>query len=543
MPIFLVDSLVRLGVRHVFGVGGANIEDVFASVQRRRPDIRAVLCKHEHGAGTAADAYSRLTGLGAVMVTSGGAAMNLVHSIAEARASAVPLVAIVGEPPTQVQGRGAFQDTSGKGNTVDARAVFRAVAKWCERVEDPDAVPRLMTEAVNAALGSHPGPAVLLLAKDRQLVEIENSKGPEIHRSHARPSPQAIRGAISALSQRPIVIIAGDEVPRAGARQELAELARVLDASVAVTPEARDAFDNEHARFLGVAGAMGHAPVTEALANARGCVLVGTRLPLLARMGIEPLLEHKPVLCIGGEPAFVESIALLGEIKTALRALLDEFDEVPASERLMERPPTPPAEGFSSETVLTAVLETLPDRSVVLVDAGNTGAQAVHHLRAPRGGRWLLAMGMAGMGWTYGAAIGAACATGRRCTVVSGDGAFFMHGLEVHTAVEHPLPITYVLLDNGAHGMCLVREHLLLEDVSGYNTFRRSHLGAGLGTMFPELCACDCRSLDELRRALGRAGTRSGPSLISVELEHVEIPPFAGFLRAAGPGVTHVERS
>src|SRR5437868_6972935 len=96
---FIATRLVALGIKHVFGVGGANIEDMFAAVQRRRPQIRMVLGKHEHAVGTAADAYARLTGgLGVVFVTSGGGAMNLLHTVAEARASAVSLLAIVGEP-------------------------------------------------------------------------------------------------------------------------------------------------------------------------------------------------------------------------------------------------------------------------------------------------------------------------------------------------------------------------------------------------------------------------------------------------------------
>ncbi len=51
---FIADQLVRRGIRHVFGVGGANIEDMFAAVQRRRPEICVVLSKHEHAAGSAA---------------------------------------------------------------------------------------------------------------------------------------------------------------------------------------------------------------------------------------------------------------------------------------------------------------------------------------------------------------------------------------------------------------------------------------------------------------------------------------------------------
>ena len=134
---FIADTLVKVGVRHVFGVGGANIEDVFLALQRRRPRIAAVLNKHEHAAGTAADAYARISGgLGVVLATSGGGALNLVHSLGEARASRVPVLAIVGEPPTALQGAGAFQDTSGKG-PVDAARVFGAVAKSCARVEQP----------------------------------------------------------------------------------------------------------------------------------------------------------------------------------------------------------------------------------------------------------------------------------------------------------------------------------------------------------------------------------------------------------------------
>ena len=149
---------------------------------------------------------------------------------------------------------------------------------------------------------------------------------------------------------------------------------------------------------------------------------------------------------------------------------------------------------------------------------------------------------MAGMGYTFGAAIGAACATGQRCTVLAGDGAFFMNGLDIHTAVEHELPITYVVFNNRAHGMCLVRERVLLGENAGYNAFRRSHIGAGLGAMFPRLPACDCRTTEALAGALDRAARTKGPSLIAVELEDVEIPPFAAFQRATSEGITTVSR-
>jgi acetolactate synthase-1/2/3 large subunit len=543
---YIAEELVTRGIRHVFGVGGANIEDLFAAVQRRRPRIQAVLGKHEHAAGTAADAYARIgRGLGVVMVTSGGGAMNLVHALAEASASRVPLLALVGEPPTDLQGRGAFQDTSGREGAVDAAEVFEAVSRFCARLERPEGMPELLEAAVQAATGPRPGPAVLLLAKDLQRAEIPAGLAGE-SRLPPRPAAEidhtALRRAAALLAVRPVVVVAGDEIARAGARGDLVALVRALDARVAVAPDARDAFDNRDPRFLGVAGAMGHAAVAPALAEARVCLLAGTRLPLLARQGLEPLFHGRPLVAVGCDPPFLTggagSLHVPGDLRTTLAALAAELatSEPPASTLPPLAPlvPCPDVDpSFGSASILRAIEASLPDDGVVLIDAGNTGAQAVHHLRAPRRGRWLIAMGMAGMGWTFGAAVGAALASGRRCTVLAGDGAFFMNGLDVHTALEHALPITYVIFNNRAHGMCLVRERLLLGGETGTNAFRHPcYIGAGLAAMFPGLHAQDCFSLDETTRAVARAAASAGPAVICADLPGVEVPPFVAFQQA-----------
>lgn len=550
---YVAERLAALGVRHVFGVGGANIEDLFAAVQRRRPELRAILCKHEHGAGTAADAYARVgRRLGVVMATSGGGTLNLVHSLAEAQASRVPLLALVGEPPAELQGRGAFQDTSGIGGGVDAARVLTAVAKYCERASRADDVPRLLDEAVNAALGEPPGPAVLLLAKNWQTALLEDA--PKITPTPQRGAPAFdFDGLGRLLEGRRCVLIAGDEVSRAGAQRELAALSRLLDAPVAVTPDARDAFENRDARFLGVAGGMGHRAVVDALTSADVAVLVGTRLPLLARQGLEKLLTERALVWLGRDAPFVtgrENRGVMGPVSRTLPWFVEELER--SGVRAPERPsrverdletPAPSEAGrpFTSSAIVAAIGRAAPPGCIVVVDAGNTGAAAVHGLEVPSGGGWLLAMGMAGMGWAFGAAIGAALASGRRCFVIAGDGAFFMHGLEIHTAVEQGLPITFVIFNNRAHGMCLVRERLLLRTDAGYNSFRASHVGAGLAAMFPGLPAADCTSVPALEAALARAASERGPSVVVVELDGVEIPPFAAFQAAGGAAFTLVK--
>jgi len=541
---YVADVLVAAGVRHVFGVSGANIEDLFAAVQRRRPRLQAILAKHEHGAGTAADGYARLTGgLGVVMTTSGGGAMNVVHALAEAQASRVPVLALIGEPPTELQGSGAFQDTSGRGGPVDAAAVLGAVSVYCRRVTSVETLPRALDGALAAACAATPGPAVLLLAKDLQVAKVAEPaprSGGETVPASAGDRDALVR-ALSMVTRGPVLVIAGDEVVRQRARGELARLVDRLDARVCVAPDARDAFDNGDSRFVGVAGAMGHPAVAQAAAAATTLLAVGTRLPLLARMGLENLIRTRPLVAIAREAPFVsspDSVHLGGDVRGNLRDLVASLGGPPPGSRT--HPDVPPhrdeqepgarfADLLGASGVARAVSGSLAPGAVVLLDAGNTGAEGVHHVAVPPGGRWLLAMGMAGMGWSFGAAVGAACATGRRCTVLAGDGAFFMHGLEVHTAVEHQLPITYVLFNNRAHGMCVIRERLLLGSESGSNVFGPAHIGAGLAAMFPSLPAWDCTTLADLEAALARARSIPGPSVICAELPTVEVPPFLAF--------------
>jgi acetolactate synthase I/II/III large subunit len=307
---------------------------------------------------------------------------------------------------------------------------------------------------------------------------------------------------------------------------------------VAVTPDAKDVFDNSDPRFAGVAGVMGHANVEDCLRRADVCLLVGTRLPLLARGGLDRALAATEVVCLGPEPPFVPGTTLLGHLPDTLRAVTDLL---PPRRRACPQhsgplptvmpSPAPEARGRTIRytEAVAAVEAALPDDAHVFVDAGNAGASAVHLLPAPRHGRFVVAVGMGGMGYTFGAAIGAALATGRRTYVLAGDGAFFMHGMEVHTAVEHAAPVTFVIFNNNAHAMCAVREEFLQGGIRSDDLFSRTDLGAGMAAAFPSLEVTGAQDAAHLRRALLRSNAGCGPAFVALDCEPGEIPPFLPF--------------
>jgi acetolactate synthase-1/2/3 large subunit len=536
------------GVRHVFGVHGANVEDLFDAVFRSPAPVEAVVAKHEFSAAAMADAYHR-TGnrLAAVMATSGGGALNLVPALGEAYASQVPVIALVGQPSTALEGRGAFQDQSGLGGAMDARALFSPISRFCERVEDPETVGDLVARAVRAALGEPRGPAVLLLPKDVQQAKT-TSPYTEPVLPAGRPASGAVHDALAALRGEPVLIIAGGGVARADARTELAAFAEATGAWVAVESDARDVFDNRDPRFVGLVGASGHPSVRRALDRATACVLVGTRFAQTARGGLEDGLRGKSVICFDRDPPYVDggSPALLvdGELRADLRLAAGRLGGAAV--------PCPPHPGLdylphertegdriACREVIEEIAAVVPDDANVVTDAGNTGCAVMHFLPAPSRGRCLLAMGMGGMGFSFGAAIGAAFANGRRTYLFAGDGSFLMHGLEVHTAVEYDLPITFVIFNNNAHAACLSREELFYGGDSAYSRFRPSDPGAGAARLFPTLRSATVRTLDELRGFLAETGESRSPRLLSVEVRPEELPPYLPLLQAAQQAAFH----
>jgi acetolactate synthase I/II/III large subunit len=546
----VVEQLAATGVEYLFGVDGANVEDLYDAAHFH-DGLTAVLAKHESAAAAMADGYSRAgCGLGVVMATSGGGSLNLIPGLGESLASRIPVLALVGQPPTALDGRGSFQDTSGCNGTLDAEALFSAVSLHCRRITSPDQILTALPEAIAAARRG--GPAVLLLPKDIQQAQIPMGRrfAPPPPAPPSAANPWTIARAIR-HARGPVTIIAGEQVARDDARAELERLRALLRARVATVPDAKDVSGSPglgSSSALGVTGVMGHPGVSEAIRGSALCLLVGTRLSLTARAGLEDALASTPTLSLGSAPPYLPCTHIhTDDLRTSLVQLATLLSgsgrptglRVPDSIGRAELvPPRYEGNGIRYRDAVSALDAVLPDNVDIVVDAGNSGAAAIHSLPVRRSGRFVVALGMGGMGYSFGAAIGMAFGrTGdrgpaQRIVLVAGDGSFFMHGMEVHTALQYRLPITFVLFNNNAHAMCVTREQLYYDDLYSYNRFRPSRLGTGLAAMFPGLPSTDVNELADLPAALRAALATDGPSVVSVECSADEMPPFAPFLTA-----------
>jgi len=563
----LVTTLRDWGVRHVFGVSGANIEHVHDAIHRLGGDaLGSVMAKSEVGAAFMADGHARVHDtLGVCCATSGGGMMNLAVGVAESYAESVPVLAIVGQVPTGLEGRGGFQDSSGRGRTIDGLALWRTITKYAAKISAPEQFWPALAAAVDAALSGRPGPVALLVPRD--LYEAEVGPPPPGFptrlpcRGAGTPAPAAgpTRALFEALrdAARPVLLL-GTGVARCSNPQAVIELARAAGVPVVSTIADTGVFPNGDPLYLGTVGVAGH-PSAHAYLNEHAdlIVAVGTGLGVMARGPIAPALDRARLAVVNVDAAGVATarppeIAVEADAGAAFEALGAMLRAEPFRHRpvtgyrrtrfraaLVEDGTLVPAAGLRQSEAIGILADHLPERGHLVFDAGNCAAAALHYLDVPDGTTTTIALGMGGMGYAIAAATGIQLGSrpGARTTVLCGDGAFLMLGTEVHTAVELGLPILFVVFNNGRHGMCVTRQQLMFGgrvECSAYD--------------MPDVAAA-ARSLGRADRLwVGSAGTRGelaalldayrahrGPGVLELRILREELPPFTPFLDGDAP--------
>lgn len=272
----MCEALVREGVEVMFGLPGGAIMPFYHAMWEYRDALRHVLCRHEQGAGHAAEGYARASGrVGVCIGTSGPGATNLVTPIADAFMDSTPMVIITGQVGSHLLGTDAFQETDFTGITIP-------ITKHSYLVTDPADLPRVFREAFYLASSGRPGPVVIDVTKDAQQARIVPDWAPEMdlpgytphYEGESRSIAQAAR--LLANAQRPL-IMAGNGVIMSGAHDALLALAERTGTPVVTTLHGLGAFPEDHPLAMGMPGMHGWVHVNRAIQECDVLLNVGAR--------------------------------------------------------------------------------------------------------------------------------------------------------------------------------------------------------------------------------------------------------------------------
>jgi pyruvate oxidase len=522
----MVETMIAWGVTHVFGmVGHSNLG--FADAMRvaeTRGDLQFIGIRHEGAAAFAASAYGKLTGrLGACFAIAGPGSTNLLTGLYDAKVDGSPVLAISGQVPTKVRGRGAFQD-------LDLSAAFSDVAVSNLTMQHDSDHVELMNLACKHALNRR-GVAHVVVPDDVQTgpaADGARAGGPmgRLADRATAPADGAIEQALALIAgaKRPVVIV-GD-----GARSgidDIVQLAERLHAPIVTTFKAKGIVADDHPLACGVLGRSG-TPVASWHMNESDLLLV-FGASFSNHTGIA---SYKPIVQIDSEPDALGrfhsvTAPLLGDVGVTARRLLrdcdahtiDQRDDVAArraiwAEEKARRMADDRGKGVASAAVFEALTRHTPEHAVIAVDVGNNTYSFGRYFECKPGQQVLMSGYLGSIGFGFPAAMGAwAAAPERPIVAVTGDGGFGQYLAEVTTAVKYGMNITHVLLNNCQLGK-IAKEQRAAE----WNVWQTSLHNPEFAA-YAQLCGAHGERVtksSELDDALTRALTYDGPALVEI---------------------------
>jgi acetolactate synthase-1/2/3 large subunit len=539
------------GVEYIFGIPGGAITPLYEALFERKT-IQPILAKHEEGAAFMAHGYARASRkIGVCCTTTGPGGTNALTGIAAAHADSVPILLITAQVSTRVFGTGALQESTSFG--VDLVEIFRPITKMSIMIPSAERVPAMVQRALRVAQSGRPGPVHLSLPADvqKQLIRHEVVQRACYRTDCSSLDLEATQKAARALvtAERPC-ILAGSGVALAGAEEELSKLATRFQIPVATTPKGKGVFPESHPLSLGVFGFAGHPWADNYLLGGLADVLivVGSSLGEWATHAGDPRLQPtKTLIHVDIDPAeigknYPTAIGVVGDAKAVLGELVQQLGKLRAGRspfsdeplkrvratmpryRSLEAQSSAACARIKPQHMVREMQRVLPSNTLLFVDIGNCISWLGHYYEIRETGTYFVNLGLASMGHAPGASIGGKLASPDKPVVaVLGDGAFAMNGMEIHTAVDHRIPIVWVVLNNCGHGMVYQGDKLLLG----------RHLNSTLFNVPIDVCGVaqglgaktfKCDTLASFRPALEQALTANCPCVIEALIDDEEIP-------------------
>lgn len=520
----LVAALEREMVDTIFAYpGGASME--LHQALTRSDKIRVILPRHEQGGVFAAEGYARASGRpGVCMATSGPGATNLVTGIADAFMDSTPLVAITGQVPQAMIGKGAFQETDFFGMTLP-------IVKHSFLITDIADIPRVVKEAFHVAATGRPGPVVIDLPKNIQQAKAQpvfpktvNIRGYDPMRKASDLELNEIIGLIQ-KAERPVLYVGGGIIS-GEAHHELRELVKLTGIPVTSTIMGCGAFpesDPLSLRWLGMHGAAfanwavsgefkketdsdGEVKVTEVHPGADLLLAFGVRFDDRVTGKVEKFCENGTIVHVDIDDSEHNKnrkvqLPVVSDVKYALgrlvemireRPILTSFDawhrriedwkkrgaflfnvneEVMRSQHMRDH-----LQGMEDQVILPQMTidmlyELTGGDAIVTTGVGQHQMWAGQWYKYDEPRRYITSAGLGSMGFGYPAAMGAKVACPDRQVVdIDGDGSFLMNIQELATAHIEKIAAKAIILNNQHLGMVMQWEDRFYQGNRG-NTY------------------------------------------------------------------------
>jgi acetolactate synthase-1/2/3 large subunit len=532
----IVSGLVAHGVDTVFGLPGAQIYGLFDAFHQAQ--LKVIGARHEQACGYMAYGYARSTGRpGVFSVVPGPGVLNAGAALLTAFGSNEPVLCLTGQVPTEYlgQGRGHLHEMP------DQLATLRTFVKWADRIEYPDAAPALVSRAFQEMMSGRRGPVALEMPWDvfTQRADVGAAKPFD---PFPPPQPDIARvksaAALIGTSKTPMIFVGSGAIH---ARDEILELAELIDAPVVAFRSGRGIVSNAHELGLTMAAAYRLWPQTDLMIG------IGTRMELSTmfrwpfrpdgiksvRIDIDPVEMRR----------FTPDAAVVADARAGTTELLAAVRKAGYTKTRGRRAAIREASAAALEQIqwvqpqmayLNILREVLPPNAIVTDELSQVGFTSWYGFPVYEPRTFITSGYQGTLGSGFPTALGAKVAHPDRPVVaITGDGGFMFGVQELATAVQFKIGVVTLVFNNNSYGNVrrdqrerfdgrVVAADLVNPD------FVKLAESFGVG-------AARVTSPETFRPALEKALADGGPCLIEVEVpKDSETSPWT-FIHPAKP--------
>jgi TPP-dependent 2-oxoacid decarboxylase len=465
----IFELLHQQGVQHAFGIPGDFALTLYDALAES--SIQPIVMTHEPCVGFAADAYSRMRGLGLAVVTYSVGGLNMVNAVAGAYAEKSPLVVLSGGPG--VRERQERDLLHHKVKTFDTqRRVYEEVTLYAATLEDPATADAQIHRALDYAT-TFKRPVYLEVPRDMVYAEIEEVEHhpPTIKQTDPGALEEALAETLEMLNQaRSPALLVGVEVHRFGLQEWVVGIAERLGIPVCATLLGKSVFPEGHPQYIGIYNGEAGDPYTRQTVEDSDCLLMLGVFMTDINLGmfsahLDPghtIYATSERLSIRHhdypEVRFVDFMTALGKA------------QLPAHPTAAIVPMQSRVQPCSGKITMSGLLYELnrfiDDRTLMVTDVGDT-LFAAEAIQTREGTSFLCPAFYASMGFGIPGMIGAQLADPfQRVLALVGDGAFQMTGMELLTAHRLGLNPIVVVINNGSFASLRAMGHEQAEFVS-----------------------------------------------------------------------------
>ncbi len=474
---YIIQFLEQKGVKEVFMLPGGGWMHLLDSLGRARK-LNYTCMLHEQAASIAAEAcaeYNR--NLGVVMVTTGPGGTNAITGVGAAWVDSMPMLVLSGQVKTaDLIGKSHLRQKGAQEiNIID---LVKPITKYAALITKAEDIKYHLERAVYEATHGKKGPVWLDIPLDIQAAEINEKKlkgftPPVIKKDITLMSKISKIIEFINKSEKPL-ILAGNGINLAGAREDFLKLIQKLQIPVMTTWKTIDLLANNSPLYAGRPGSIAARGANFNLQNADLLLCIGARLDLpQIAFNFKNFGRNAKKIIVdidGAELKKFNSDSIVGikaDAKDFVKEFLRQIKSVTyknkfwlknCKEMLAKYPLVLPEfrkqKKYVNPYVLMEALSKNTDTKDLIVP-GSSGACSEITCQAfelKEGQRFLNNQGFGSMGFGLPAAIGAAIESKKRTICINGDGGLQLNIQELQTLARLKLPVKLFVLNNQGYG-------------------------------------------------------------------------------------------